>query len=227
MGAGHQRPRGPDVAANRTHTIDWTWRAPDRDDAAGAGRQRQTPGIPTDGVSERRIDGGATRFDSTRAVRDVNGEWQEVETRRGEARASGPSERTEEETVQRRDVNGNTVMDQRIYTRRTTANGRDVEVIEVYAPPTDQKGRSDSRLALGQRIQRTTSATPDGSRQTVEEVEERNSVAPNQPMRVTRRTVTTVRQTGSGRTVTEREFFERELNGSIRLVRTETEERGN
>jgi hypothetical protein len=176
--------------------------------------------------TERRVDAAVTRHDSTHSVRDVNGRWQPRETRRGEVRASGAGERTEEETVLRRDTTGNVVADERIYTRRSTANGQDREVIEIYAPRADQMPRPDNKLVLSERVQRTTTATATG-RQTVEEVEGRSSVAPNEPIRVMRRTVTTVRQTGSGRLVTDREFFERDVNGTMRLVRTEAEDGAN
>jgi hypothetical protein len=175
--------------------------------------------------TERRVDAAVTRHDSRHSVRDVNGRWQPRETRRGEVRASG-AERTEEETVQRRDAIGNVVADERVYTRRSTVNGQDREVIEIYALRADQMPRSDNKLVLSERIQRTTTATS-GGRQTVEEVEGRSHVAPNEPIRVMRRTVTTVRQTGSGRLVTDREFFERDVNGTMRLVRTESEDATN
>ncbi len=81
-----------------------------------------------------------------------------------------------------------------------------------------------SPLALSQRVQRTTTATADGGRYTVEEVESRSRVAPTEPMRVTGRTLTTVRPVGAGRWVTERQVFERDLNGQLRLVVNETED---
>ena len=173
--------------------------------------------------TERRVDGGGTRFDSTRMTRDVNGRWQPVETRRGESLASGAGEQTEEETLQRRDANGNVVVDERVYTRRTTANGQEREVTEVFAPPVDQMARSDSRLVLKERVERTTTATA-GGRRTVEEVQGRASVAPNEGLKVIRRTETTVRQTPGGRSVTEVQVFERDTNGTMRLVRTESED---
>ena len=173
--------------------------------------------------TERRVDANTTRYDSTRMVRDINGRWQAVESRQGESRANGATERTEEETLQRRDANGNVVVDEKVYTRRTTANGQDRELTEVYAPPGDQVARSDSKLVLKERIERTTTAAPGGSR-TVEEVVGRTGVASSEPMRVLRRTETTVRQTPGGRSVTEVQVYERDTNGTMRLVRTETED---
>ena len=43
-------------------------------------------------------------------------------------------------------------------------------------------------------------------------------------MRLTGRTLTTVRPAGAGRWVTERQVFERDLNGQLRLVVNETED---
>jgi hypothetical protein len=128
-----------------------------------------------------------SRYDSTHLVRDLNGRWQPVETRRGEARDIGASERLEEETIEGLDING--------------------------------------KLAPSLRVHRSTTATADGGRHTVEEVEGRSPVAPSDPMRLIRRTVTIVRQIGTDRWVTERQVFERDVNGGLRLVINDTEER--
>ena len=175
--------------------------------------------------TERRLNPGVVQHDSTHLVRDLNGQWQPIETRRGEAREIGASERMEEETIQRRDMNGNLAVDEKTVTRRSIANKQDHVVIETYAPYVDGLTRSDSQLTLSQRVHRTTTATADGGRHTVEEVEGRSPVAPNDPMRVIRRTVTTVRQIGTDRWVTERQVFERDVEGRLRLVINETEER--
>ena len=175
--------------------------------------------------TERRLNPGVVRHDSTHLVRDVNGRWQPIETRRGEGREIGASERMEEETIQRRDMNGNMAVDERTVTRRSNANKQDHVVIETYAPYVDGLPLSDSGLALSQRVHRTTTATADGGRHMVEEVEGRSPVAPSDPMQVIRRTVTTVRQIGADRWVTERQVFERDIEGRLRLVINETEER--
>jgi hypothetical protein len=174
--------------------------------------------------TERRINPGVVQHDSTHLVRDINGRWQPIETRRGEAREIGASERIEEDTIQRRDINGKLAVDEKTVTRRSNANAQDDVVIEIYAPYVDGLPRSDSRLPLSQRVHRTTTATADGGRYTIEEVEGRNLVAPNDPLRVIRRTVTTVRQIGTDRWVTERQVFERDVNGRLQLVINETEE---
>jgi hypothetical protein len=174
--------------------------------------------------TERQINPGVVGRESTHLVRDVNGRWKPVETRRGEAREIGASERTEDETIQRRDINGNLALDKRIITRRFQANEQDDVVIETYRASAFGLPRADSRLALSERVHRTTRATAGGGRYTVEEVEGRSRVAPNDPMRVIRRTVTTVRQIGTERWVIERQVFKRDVNGRLLLVINETEE---
>jgi hypothetical protein len=97
-------------------------------------------------------------------------------------------------------------------------------VIETYAQGAEGFVRSDSRLALQQRIRRSTTVTADGSRSTIEEIEARDPVAPSDPMRVTRRTVVTVRNVGPDRRITERQMFERDVNGRMVLVTSDTEQ---
>jgi len=162
---------------------------------------------------------GLVRHETTVRVRDINGGWRSIEVRRGEAR-TGPSERVEEETIQRRNLNGELTVTERNVTSRSRTNDQEQAVTETYTPYAD----GISPLALSQRVQRTTTATADGGRYTVEEVESRSRVSPAERMRVTGRTLTTVRPAGGGRWVTERQVFERDLNGQLRLVANETED---
>src|SRR4051812_8062116 len=173
--------------------------------------------------TERRLSGTVVQRDSTHLLRDVNGRWQPTETRRGEIREAGPAERVEEETIQQRDINGNAFIVERTVTRRAHADQQDQVVIESYAPYASLWPRSDRRLVLRERVHLTTTATADG-RRTVEEVEGVSLVAPDDPMRVVRRTVATVRQVGPNRWLTERQVFERDVNGRLRLVMESTEE---
>jgi hypothetical protein len=170
---------------------------------------------------ERLSSQGVTHHDSTRMVRDLNGRWQRAETRSREIRADG-SERVEEETIQRRDVSGNLTTTERSVTRRS--NGQEDELIETYAPIAEGLIGSGTRLGLSQRVRRMTTRTADGGRQTVEEIEMRSMVASNEPMRLVRRSVVTVRRTGSDRWTTERQVFDLDVNGRLVPVTTETEE---
>ena len=168
---------------------------------------------------ERVVSPGQSRRESTQLVRDINGRWQSIEVIRGEAREMG-NRRVEEETIEHPDMNGKLVVDERSVSRRSNANGQEQVVIETQAPYEP----GSSNLVVHQRVQRTTVATTDGGRSTVEEVESRSRVNPSDPMRMTGRTVTTVRRIGADRWVTERQVFERDVNGRMRLIITDTED---
>jgi hypothetical protein len=96
-------------------------------------------------------------------------------------------------------------------------------VIETYSQDAEGFVRNDSRLALRQRVSRSTTVTANGVRSTVEEIEARNPLAPNDPMHVIQRTLVTVRSLGPDRQVTERQIFERDQNGRMFLVSKDTE----
>ena len=174
--------------------------------------------------TEHQVNSAAVRYDSTRSLRDLNGRWVPTEARGGQTRGVGSSERVEEETIQRQSLNGTLVLRDKVATRTSESNGENRVVIETYSQDAEGFVRSDSRLALRERVRRSTTVTADGGRSTVEEVEARNPLAPNDPMRVTRRTLVTVRSVGPGRWVTERQMFERDQNGRLILVADDTEE---
>jgi hypothetical protein len=90
-------------------------------------------------------------------------------------------------------------------TSRTT--GAEEIVTEIYSHSIE-----GGRLVLTARIRCLTTTTSDGSH-TVEETEELNPAAPSEPLRVVRRSVTTVRTTGPGSFVSERQVFELDVNG--------------
>ena len=169
--------------------------------------------------TERRVEPAVVRHEITQQTRDPNGRWMTVESRSAEARETGSSELIEEEIIRRPDLNGTLAVSERIVTRRSEENGREQVVVETYSRNAEGLGRIDSRLGLTQRIRRSTAATVDGGRSTIEEVEARSLVSPGDPMRVVQRTVVTVRN-GS----TERQVFELDVNGRLAPVRTETEE---
>ena len=175
-------------------------------------------------ADEHEVSSAVVRHDSTHLVRDPNGGWVPIEARGRETRGIGSGERVEEETVQRPNLNGALAVGDRIVTHTSESNGENRVVTETYSQGAEGFVRSASRLALQQRVRRSTTVTADGSRSTVEEIEARDPVAPNDPMRVTRRTVVTVRTVGSDRRVTERQMFERDVNGRMVLVASDTEE---
>jgi len=169
--------------------------------------------------TERRS-GGSVRYESMQQIRDVNDRWQTSETRAGEVQDDGVSERLEEETIQRPDMDGNLALAEMNIIRSSRTKDQEQSVVETYAPITDVQG-TDGRPPLSERIHRTTTTSADGTRFTVEELEARSPVSPNDPMRVIQRTETTVRPTGTEQWVTERRVFERDVNGRMQLVRIE------
>jgi hypothetical protein len=129
----------------------------------------------------------------------------------------------EEETIQRPNLTGTLVLSDKVVTRTSESNGANRVVIETYSQDAEGFVRNDSRLALRQRVSRSTTVTANGVRSTVEEIEARNPLAPNDPMHVIQRTLVTVRSLGPDRQVTERQIFERDQNGRMFLVSKDTE----
>jgi hypothetical protein len=174
--------------------------------------------------TERQVEPAVVRHDTAQLVRDLNGRWTAVEARSADVRTTSASERVDEETIQRPDVNGRLVVSERVVTRRSEVNGQEQVVVETYSADAEGFARTDSHLALRQRVRRSTTATSDGGRSTVEEIEARSRVAPGDPMRVVQRTVVTVRTLGPDRQATERQVFELDVNGRLAAVLRETEE---
>jgi hypothetical protein len=123
-----------------------------------------------------------------------------------------------ETVTTRRDLNGRDVVSEQVVTHRARTNGGEERVIiEIYLPSMEA-----GRLALTQRINRVTTLTKDGS-QTIEEAEKPSRVSPGDPLRVVRRSVTTMRRSGSDSYVSERQVFELDVNGRFVPVLTQTE----
>lgn len=160
------------------------------------------------------------RRDTVESFLDVNGDWRFTSTR-----TVVSSGRVDEETLLRPDLNQRLVPAERTITRRSGSNGRDETVVETFAPSAWVTAGYDARLALSHRIRTSTMETADGGRTTIEEVEAPNPAAPGDPMRVTRRTVITVRSAGADRWVSDREVFERDVDGRMVSVLKESEQR--
>ena len=174
--------------------------------------------------TEQQVSSAVVRHDNAHFVRDLNGRWVPTETRSGETRGIGSAERVQEETIQRPNLTGALAVRDKVIIRTSESNGETRVVTETYSQDAEGFVRSASRLALRERVRRSTTVTADGGRSTVEEIEARNPIAPNDPMRVIQRTVETVRSVGAGRRVIERQVFERDQNGRMFLVTSETEE---
>ena len=172
--------------------------------------------------TERRLGPSLVRHETAHSLRDANGRWMPIASYAAAVQGTGP-EHVEEETVQRPDLNGRLVTTERIVTRRSESNGQEQATVETYSQDAEGFSRSGGRLALSQRVRRSTTITSDGHA-TVEDVEARSRVSPGDPMRVVQRTVVTVRNVASGRQVTERQIFELDVNGRLTPVLTETAE---
>jgi hypothetical protein len=172
---------------------------------------------------ERQVAPSLVRHETSRWLRDANGVWMPIASQTADVRRTGPTERVEEETLQRPDVNGRLTASERIVTRRSDANGLEQATIERYSQNAEGFVRTGERLALEERIHRSTTATSTGHSM-VEEVEARNRVSPGDPMRIVRRTVVTVRNIAPDRQVTERQVFELDVNGRMTPVLSETAE---
>jgi hypothetical protein len=174
--------------------------------------------------TEREVRPGVVFVDSIERVRGQGGGWETAEVRSRETRPLGPGESLEDETIQRQDASGRLAVSQRNVTRRTEANGRVTEVTETFGDNRQGSTRPgfDTPMALSQRVTRTTTAATGGGTSTVEEVEGRSLAAPNEPMRVVRRIVETVRTVGSGQSETQRQVFERDTNGRMVPISSDT-----
>jgi hypothetical protein len=115
------------------------------------------------------------------------------------------------------DLDGGVAVKEQTVTRRVPTNEGEQLIIETYLPSIEA-----GRFALARRVRRTTTAASDGF-QTVEETEERNPAAASEPLRTVRRSVTTVRGSGTDSYVSERQVFELDVNGRFVLMAMQTE----
>jgi hypothetical protein len=174
--------------------------------------------------AERRVAPQGVQVTTTESQVDVNNRWQVIEVRNRDVRSTGATEETEE-TILRRDLNGALSERERRVSRLTRQDGREDLLIETFTDGgVGDPFRSSIRRTLTSRIRRTTSPRADGGREIVEEVEERSLVAPEDPLRIVRRSVETARRTGWGRWEIERQLFERDPNNRLVLTSSENEE---
>ena len=172
---------------------------------------------------DRQVAPTVIRNERRDVVRDLNGRFQPIEARSGETRGVGSAERISEETIHAPDLTGTLALRDRVVTRTSESKDAQEVVTETYSQGAEGFVRSDSHLALLQRVRRSTTLTADGGRNVVEEVEARNPMAPNDPIRVVRRTVVSVRKVAPDRWQTERQVFDRDVNGRFVLVANERE----
>jgi len=203
------KPAGPNVKQT-----DVTIYRPGANDVLGETERVQ--------LIERQVSSELLQNESTRSMLDSNGRWQVVEVRNLEVRTPAANERLDEETVRRVGADGSLSLDERRVTRRSAANGQNDVVIEIYSHRLGDA--PDKPLDLNQRLHITTVATADGGRQTIQEVEARNRVAQNEPLRIVETSVETVRPLGPDRWETQRQAFALDGNGRLAPVMTESGE---
>ena len=166
--------------------------------------------------TERQVSPTVTQSETTHFFRDGNGRWQATETRNEEGRNT-EGERVAEETVRRISDNGTLTLSEKRVTRESRNNGQEETVTERYWQGT-QRVSLNYPLELNERVRLTTSPTPDGGQQTIREVEGRNPIAPNEPLRIVERTVETSRQIGPDRWEIQRQVFFLDGNGRLAPV---------
>ena len=167
--------------------------------------------------TEQKVSADLTQSESTRSRPDANGKWQVTEARSQEVRTAG-AERVEEETVRRVNDSGTLELSERKVTRQSKTNSEEQTVTEIYSQNVGGLfRRADNRLELDRRERVTTNA----SGETIREVEARNPLAPNEPLRVIERTVETVRQVAPGQWETQRQVFAPDGNGRLVPVLSE------
>jgi hypothetical protein len=116
--------------------------------------------------------------------------------------------------------NGAQRVGQQVITRSSRIPHGEEVVTEIYLP-----GLEGGRLALSSRVRRVTTTSSDKSETTVEETEARSSASPGDPMRLIKRSITTVRTDASGAKVTEQQVFELDVNGRLVPVLTQIEQK--
>jgi hypothetical protein len=159
-------------------------------------RQREQEALP-----------GVLRRESVLSVRTVNGRFEPTESRIRETRTLGPSESVEEETMRRRNLNGAWIVAERHVTHRFEGNGLVRTIIDTF-----------DQTSLIRRVERTTTATADDGRRTVEEVETPAPGSSSEPIRLARLTVEVTRKVDSAHWEMERQVFDRDVNGRLVLT---------
>jgi hypothetical protein len=122
-----------------------------------------------------------------------------------------------ESVTTRRDVNGREMVSEKVVTHRERTKDEERIVIETHVPLLYA-----DRLELNRRVRRVTTVTQDGT-QTVEETEERNLGSPSEPLRMVQRSLTTVRRSGNDSYVSERHVYQRDADGRLVPVLTQTD----
>jgi hypothetical protein len=165
-------------------------------------KREQGPGtIETEGISK---------------IRDAKGNWVPYERQTVTIREASDQSRREEEEIYRKDHStGRLTLSEQVYrTYNRSSEGSEQWIIDTH------RKNIDGRLHLYRRVRIVRESLPGGRERTVQEVEERNPVAPNDGLRIVERTVTTSRPTGNGENELETEVKALGGNGKLRTLLT-------
>ncbi len=156
-------------------------------------------------------------------VRDGSGNWVPYERRTATIREGNGQSRREEELIYRKNnITGRLTLSEQVdRTYSRTSEESEQWIIDTHRDNIGGATRyGDGRLHLARRVRIVRESLPGGRERTVQEVEERNPVAPNQGLRVIERTETTSRPTGNGENELEIEVKALGGNGELRTVLT-------
>jgi hypothetical protein len=170
-------------------------------------------------LSERKVDSSLSQSESTHFELDANGRWQPTESRSQQVRLEGGGRLTEE-TVRRPGLDGNLYVGERRVTTQSRSDGQDQILTEIYSDSALGVAGVEGRLQLNQRV-RVITETSAAGQQTIREVEARSPGAPGDRLRITERTIETLRRVGPDRWEVQREVFALDGNGRLTPVRSE------
>jgi len=139
------------------------------------------------------------------------------------SREANDQSRTEEEQIYRSESTGRLSLSEQVYrTYSRDSEGNEQWIIDTHRKNiggTTQYG--DGRLHLDRRVRIVRESLPGGRERTVQEVEQRNPVAPSEDLRVVERTVTTSRPVRNGESELEVEVKALGGNGQMKTILTQ------
>jgi hypothetical protein len=177
------------------------------------------PSVQVDQI-ERKSKNDTTEIRSTTLLRDDNGRWEPSEIKESVIQKEGKEARTEEQRVYRADLNRQLSLAERTVSREwKDPNGQEQSVVETYSVNIGGGARyEDERVHLERRLRIVRSTRPDGSQEVSQQLEQRNTVAPNDGLRVTEKSVEVSRPNGRGGTQTQRTVKALDGNGQLREI---------
>ncbi len=168
---------------------------------------------------ERQKEKGVVGVEKTRLLPDGNGRWEPYETQERVVKTDAKEVRTEEQ-VRRRDATGQLSLTERTITNEwKDASGQENQTVETYSNNIAGTTRyEDGSLHLDRRLHVVRSTRPDGSQQTVQQLEQRSIVAPAEGLRVTEKTEEISRPSSQGGTDSQKTVQRVDGNGQLKTV---------